>query len=268
MPAAFRTGLRQRVKLGMLWRAGALSRRLSEALHMRYRTALGLAELADVPRYTTPRELDALLTLASRCRPGANVLEIGSYVGVSSCHLAAGLLRRGGRLFCVDTWNNETMPEGPRDTYADFLNNTRRFAGTIRPLRMRSAELLAAHLQLPLDLVFIDGDHSYEAVRADFERVAPWLAPQGLIALHDVTTYPGVSRLVGELLAGGQWALAGQVDSLVWLRRPRWIDTPWLTPSAAAAPPDASVTDLPQELAARAPAPPRARPRHSAGERA
>lgn len=37
-----------------------------------------------------------------------------------------------------------------------------------------------------LDALFIDGDHSYEGVRADFERYAPLVRGGGIVALHDV----------------------------------------------------------------------------------
>ena len=38
----------------------------------------------------------------------------------------------------------------------------------------------------PLDVLFIDGDHSYEGVRADFERYGRLVRSGGIIALHDV----------------------------------------------------------------------------------
>jgi len=38
----------------------------------------------------------------------------------------------------------------------------------------------------PLDVLFIDGDHSYGGVRADFERYGPLVRSGGIIALHDV----------------------------------------------------------------------------------
>ncbi len=38
----------------------------------------------------------------------------------------------------------------------------------------------------PLDLLFIDGDHSYEGVKADFELYSPLVRPGGLIVLHDI----------------------------------------------------------------------------------
>lgn len=40
-----------------------------------------------------------------------------------------------------------------------------------------------------IDLLFIDGDHSYEGVRRDFEMFVPLVRPAGLIALHDVSVH-------------------------------------------------------------------------------
>ncbi len=45
-----------------------------------------------------------------------------------------------------------------------------------------------------IDLLFIDGDHTYEGVRADFENYRD-LVMDGLIAFHDIV--PGESRRVG-----------------------------------------------------------------------
>jgi predicted O-methyltransferase YrrM len=41
-----------------------------------------------------------------------------------------------------------------------------------------------------IDLLFIDGDHREEAVRADFERWAPLLAPRGDLLFHDAVDAP------------------------------------------------------------------------------
>ena len=38
-----------------------------------------------------------------------------------------------------------------------------------------------------IDLLFIDGDHSFEAVEADFQNYAPMLSGSGVVALHDIT---------------------------------------------------------------------------------
>lgn len=42
----------------------------------------------------------------------------------------------------------------------------------------------------PIDLLFIDGDHSYSGVKQDFETYGPLVRPGGLIALHDILPAP------------------------------------------------------------------------------
>ena len=42
----------------------------------------------------------------------------------------------------------------------------------------------------PLDVLFIDGDHSYGGVRADWEMYGPLVAPDGLVAFHDIVVHP------------------------------------------------------------------------------
>jgi predicted O-methyltransferase YrrM len=56
--------------------------------------------------------------------------------------------------------------------------------------------------------IFIDGDHSYEGVRQDFEMYSQLLREKGLIAFHDIVVHPvetgcGVSKLWDELKQHG-----------------------------------------------------------------
>lgn len=55
-----------------------------------------------------------------------------------------------------------------------------------------------------LDLLFIDGDHSYEGVKADFESYRSLVRPGGIIAFHDIVEHPNetgceVARLWREI---------------------------------------------------------------------
>jgi predicted O-methyltransferase YrrM len=49
----------------------------------------------------------------------------------------------------------------------------------------------------PLDFLFIDGDHSYEGVKQDFEMYSPLVRKGGLVAFHDVAGGPGYERWAG-----------------------------------------------------------------------
>ena len=41
-----------------------------------------------------------------------------------------------------------------------------------------------------LDFLFIDGDHSYDGVKRDFEMYSPLVRPGGLVAFHDIVAHP------------------------------------------------------------------------------
>ncbi len=58
----------------------------------------------------------------------------------------------------------------------------------------------------PIDVLFIDGDHRYAGVKADFEAYSPLVRPGGLVAFHDIVPDPGqegmeVSRFWREVSA-------------------------------------------------------------------
>lgn len=57
---------------------------------------------------------------------------------------------------------------------------------------------------LKFDFIFVDGDHTYEGVKADFDRWSLMLKPNGVIAFHDTVQTPeryepGVVKFVEEL---------------------------------------------------------------------
>lgn len=56
----------------------------------------------------------------------------------------------------------------------------------------RVLELLAGR---PVDFLFVDGDHTFEGVWADYRLYGPLVRPGGLIAFHDIV--PGAEELVG-----------------------------------------------------------------------
>lgn len=41
-----------------------------------------------------------------------------------------------------------------------------------------------------MDLLFIDGDHSYDGISKDFEMYSPLVKKGGIIAFHDIVKHP------------------------------------------------------------------------------
>jgi predicted O-methyltransferase YrrM len=77
-----------------------------------------------------------------------------------------------------------------------------------------------------IDFLFIDADHSYEGVKADWEGFTPHLAEAGHVALHDARIEAswtdadtGPVRLLNELRCDPSWEVVDEVDSLAVLKR-------------------------------------------------
>ena len=56
-----------------------------------------------------------------------------------------------------------------------------------------------------LDFLFIDGDHSYDGVKRDFEMYGSLVKPAGLIAFHDIDFGRGVRRFWDEIKVGRRY---------------------------------------------------------------
>lgn len=56
-----------------------------------------------------------------------------------------------------------------------------------------------------VDLLYIDGDHSYSGVKADYENYQQLVRPGGVIVFHDVAGIPDVKRFWDEVKFGKQY---------------------------------------------------------------
>jgi predicted O-methyltransferase YrrM len=117
-------------------------------------------------------------------------VEIGSARGKSTCHIARALRENlGGRLYAIDphqstAWNDAGEPQ----TLRALERNLRAVGarGFVEIIRAPSPEV-GRSWHRPIDLLFIDGDHSYEGVRLDWELFSPHLTRFGVAIFHDTT---------------------------------------------------------------------------------
>lgn len=56
-----------------------------------------------------------------------------------------------------------------------------------------------------VDFLFIDGDHSYGGVKADYQNYSQFVRPGGLIVFHDVVGLPEVAKLWNEVKRGQRY---------------------------------------------------------------
>ena len=141
--------------------------------------------------WLTDKEGQTLYNLARCCTDRGVIVEIGSWKGKSTIWLAAGAAAgQGKKVYAIDPHTGS--PEchlwyGKKIwTFDEFRKNIKA-AGLERiviPIVKTSAEA-AKEFDQPVELIFIDGDHTYQSVKQDFELWFPKLIEDGTIVFHD-----------------------------------------------------------------------------------
>lgn len=175
-------------------------------------------------------ETELLRELAESKR---SIVEVGVYEGATSRKLCSVMCPEG-LIYLVDCYRPGVRLERWLDTSFARHVATRMvkpWRRQVRFVRMDSASAAAAELlEQPADFVFIDADHSYEAVREDFLAWSAQLDEGGTLALHDsrpcpargdLTPATGPVRLAGEIRDGrfGAWEVVATADSVTAFRR-------------------------------------------------
>lgn len=169
-------------------------------------------EMPNVTGWLRPEEGAALERLAR----GKRVLEIGSYFGLSTVCMA----RVAESLTSVDPHDGRGTAE-PGNTLPKFRENLAAY-GLTEKVNVIVGTSTTAELTGPFDLVFIDGAHDAESVRADVIVALGVLAPGGVIAFHDYRSLrdPGVALAVDEFIAASGSELMSVSGTVAAVRPP------------------------------------------------
>lgn len=141
-----------------------------------------------------------------------------------------------GVTYVVDACNGIGGP-------TDLEDETSFFRSTFYPRLIKSTSVDAYYdffvrQDIKIDLLFIDGDHSYEGVKEDFDLYSKILSDNGVIILHDTDSsyeetlivsedakkdfykFEGPSRLVKELEKNNDWNLINLHNFRILMDKP------------------------------------------------
>jgi len=127
--------------------------------------------------------------------------EVGVWYGRTFFHLLETI--PGLTLYGVDIWKATGFAHH-KDQSANrqaVFSRLDEFDGRARILELPSIEAAQTFENGALDFVFIDADHSYEAVKQDISAWLPKVRPGGYVTGHDIDM-PEVRQAVDELLPG------------------------------------------------------------------
>lgn len=181
---------------------------------------LELDELAELEGLISAEVGELLHQRAAAIPASQAIVELGSYKGKSTSYLARGSrIGHGAPVFAVDAWSeevsswrNRVLHHLPSATYVEFLAQLTRAGVKSQVTPIRSMTTLAAEMwadgfcEAKVGLLYIDGDHHFEAVLADFRAWRSHLADDATIIFddYDVPNNPGVLAAVSALAEAGE----------------------------------------------------------------
>lgn len=125
--------------------------------------------------------------LVEALRP-KSIVELGVHNGFSYfvfCQ-AVRRLQLQARCFAIDTFEgDEHAGFYGKDVYEDVSRRNRRYDGFSQVIRSTFAEACDQFADGSIDILHIDGSHTHDAVRRDFETWLPKLSSRGVILFHD-----------------------------------------------------------------------------------
>lgn len=134
------------------------------------------------------------------------VVELGTHTGNSFCGFCQAVAAEAldTRCYAVDTWGGDAQAGYYGDAvYAELAPYVElAYGGFARLLRTSFDEALNQFDDGSIDLLHIDGLHSYEAVRHDYDAWKRKLSPRSVVLFHDTRVFDrgfGVHHVWAEL---------------------------------------------------------------------
>lgn len=148
-------------------------------------------------------EAITLYVLAANLDLEGDIVEIGSYKGKSTTVFAKALKtsRKPGKVIAVDHHRGSiefrTGPNWNGSTLGEFRENVRKsdVEDLVEPLVLDSrsaSKEWGLRSYNKIKLLFIDGSHDFDSVKADFDLWKDYLVEDGILVFHDSTSNTGV----------------------------------------------------------------------------
>lgn len=177
---------------------------------------VGMAQNLYAPLFSLPVKLPStawfghipfLFVLMKLVKPRSYV-DLGVHYGASliAAATASASYKIPAQIYGVDTWGGDEHAgfyEGEK-IYQSLLQTTKQHFKNVTLIRSLFDEAAPTFLPSSIDILHIDGLHTYEAVKHDFEVWISKMAPHGVIMFHDTQVFDrgfGVYKFWRELQA-------------------------------------------------------------------
>lgn len=121
------------------------------------------------------------------------IVELGTYYGSSFYSFCQGIKdeKLSAKCFAIDTWQGDLHGGLYGNEVFETVNNitTQCYPSIGCMIRSTFDDALNSFEDGSIDLLHIDGYHTFEAVSHDFETWLPKVAKKGIILFHDIAVY-------------------------------------------------------------------------------
>jgi hypothetical protein len=180
-----------------------------------------------VEGWLTPEQASVLAAAAAACPANGEIVEIGSFRGLSTIVLAAHAPEGAGVIAIDPHAGNDRGPREiagyDRDAADDRVVFERNLVAAGVRHRVRHVPVASAdahgHVAGGVDVLYIDGAHRYAAARADIRDWGGRVADGGTLLIHDAFSSVGVTAaILRELVYGRRFRYLGRTRSLAHYR--------------------------------------------------
>ena len=134
------------------------------------------------------------------------IVEIGVAEAITTGWLCQGAKPRGGRVYGYDLWDthglkNQFQHWSSKEKCEEYLTSKGHTNFELTKINSRTpefAELIKTKHPV-IDLAFIDGCHSYDGIKNDFDAIYPQLSATGVIVFHDTISIDGCREFMIDL---------------------------------------------------------------------
>lgn len=142
---------------------------------------------SDLEGWDTELEVAILINSIINMVEAKNVLEIGTYRGITTLFMADSIQSRKGSVVTIDIKD-----------YASLNFKNSKFKNIIN-YKLGNSHKILSSLNQKFDLIFIDADHSEQGVFKDFNITKKYLNNDGIIIFHDSNSFKGVKNVINYI---------------------------------------------------------------------
>jgi len=172
------------------------------------------------------KEGEFLYNIAKNCKGERVIVEIGSWKGVSTIWLGRGSKAGNNvKIYAIDPHTGSLIHRkmyGKVWTFEEFKKNikTANIDDIIVPVVKTSEKAAKDWNNGFIEFLWIDGDHSYDMVKLDFNLWFSYLVNGGIIALHDTISFSGPRKIViNNIYKSRNFIDVGLIDSVTFARK-------------------------------------------------